>query len=79
MARTDGGWKVECVVSLLKMTEVGSALSHGAVVSREYCLPTIVNVKNAIKIINDGDYLLVDAGKGLVNIISEEEFKKKVA
>lgn len=58
------------------ITEVGSALSHGAVVAREYSLPTIVDVKGATSIIHDGDYLYVDAKKGNISILDENEYIK---
>ena len=76
---TDIGWSPYYSVIGALVTEVGSALSHGAVVAREYCLPTIVNVKNATKLIKDGDYLCVDASAGAIHIISEEEFEKRIA
>jgi pyruvate,water dikinase len=56
------------------VTEVGSSLSHGAVVAREYGLPLIANVTNATLVIQDGDYVSVDANKGEVLILSEEEY-----
>lgn len=69
-AFTDIGWSPYYSLVGALITEVGSALSHGAVVAREYCLPTVVNVKNATKIIKDGDRLLVNATAGTVSIIS---------
>ena len=76
---TDIGWSPYYSVIGALVTEVGSTLSHGAVVAREYCLPTIVNVKNATKLIHNGDYLCVDASAGVVNIISKEEYEKRTA
>jgi phosphohistidine swiveling domain-containing protein len=37
-------------------------------VAREYGLPTIVNVKGATKLLKDGDYIIMDAGKGTISI-----------
>lgn len=51
------------------VTEVGSALSHGAVVAREYSLPLLVDVKGATSAINTGDTLLLDADRGVVKIL----------
>lgn len=73
---TDIGWSPYYSVIGALVTEVGSTLSHGAVVAREYCLPTIVNVKNATKLIKDGDCLCVDASAGIVHVLSEEEYEK---
>ena len=74
---TDIGWSPYYSVVGALVTEVGSTLSHGAVVAREYCLPTIVNVKNATKLIKTGDCLCVDAGAGLVHVLTEEEYEKQ--
>ena len=76
---TDIGWSPYYSIIGALVTEVGSALSHGAVVAREYCLPTIVNVKNATKLIHDADPLCVDASAGAIYLISEEEFEKRNA
>ena len=46
--------------------ETGGYLSHGAVVAREFGLPAVVNVHDAMVIIRDGDRLRVDGDKGLV-------------
>lgn len=70
---TDIGWSPYYSLVGALVTEVGSALSHGAVVAREYCLPTVVNVKNATKLVKTGDYLYVDAYSGVVRVVSEKE------
>ena len=75
---TDIGWSPYYSLAGALITEVGSALSHGAVVAREYSLPTVVNVKNATKYIKDGDYLYVDGAKGEVLILDEKEYKERV-
>jgi len=36
------------------VTEVGGLMTHGAVIAREYGLPTVVGVENATKLIKDG-------------------------
>lgn len=72
---TDIGWSpYYCLISGL-VTEVGSALSHGAVVAREYGLPLIANVTNATLVVQTGDYVSIDANKGELLILSEEEYK----
>jgi len=76
---TDIGWSPYYSLVRALITEVGSTLSHGAVVAREYCLPTVVNAKNATRLIKTGDYLCVDASHGNIHIISEEEFLAKTS
>jgi pyruvate,water dikinase len=48
------------------VVEMGGTLSHGAIIAREYGLPTVVNVPSATKFLKDGDRIAVDAGRGLI-------------
>ena len=65
---TDIGWTPYYSVVNGLITEIGSSLSHGAVVAREYGLPTIVNVKGATQLLKNGDHITMDAGKGTIII-----------
>ena len=66
---TDIGWSpYYCMLGGL-VTEVGSALSHGAVVAREYALPLVANVTFATELIKTGDVISVDGDTGCVAII----------
>jgi pyruvate,water dikinase len=65
---TDIGWTPYYSMVKGLVTEIGSSLSHGAVVAREYGLPTIVNVKGATKLLKDGDYIVMDASKGRITL-----------
>ncbi|MCR5506144.1 MAG: hypothetical protein K6F07_04030 [Bacilli bacterium] len=67
---TDIGWTPYYSNANGLITEIGSSLSHGAVVAREYGLPTIVNVANATKRLKNGDHIKMDATKGIVTIIN---------
>lgn len=66
---TDIGWSPYYSLVGGLVTEIGSALSHGAVVAREYNLPTIVNAKNATRLIKDGDIVTINGDDGIVKII----------
>ncbi len=66
---TDIGWSPYYSIVSGLVTEIGSSLSHGAVVAREYGLPTVVNVKGATKFLKNGDRIKMDAGKGTITII----------
>jgi len=46
--------------------EMGSMLSHGAIVAREYGVPAVVNVENATRRLTDGAEVTVDGGRGVV-------------
>ena len=65
---TDIGWTPYYSIVNGLITEIGSSLSHGAVVAREYDLPAIVNVKGATKVLKNGDRIKMDASKGVIRI-----------
>ncbi len=65
---TDIGWTPYYSIVNGLVTEIGSALSHGAVVAREYNLPTIVNVKGATQVLKNGDHITMDAAKGTIAV-----------
>ena len=66
---TDIGWSpYYCMLGGL-VTEVGSALSHGAVVAREYALPLVSNIPFATQVIKTGDLISIDGYTGEVAII----------
>ncbi|NQU99300.1 MAG: hypothetical protein HQ538_01055 [Parcubacteria group bacterium] len=48
------------------ITEIGGILSHAAIVARELKKPCLVGVKNATKILRDGDIVEVNANKGII-------------
>ncbi|MCR5079310.1 MAG: hypothetical protein K6B65_05290 [Bacilli bacterium] len=64
---TDIGWTPYYSTVKGLITEIGSSLSHGAVVAREYGLPTIVNVAGATKRLQDGDRIKMDATRGIIS------------
>ena len=66
---TDIGWTPYYSIVNGLITEIGSSLSHGAVVAREYGLPSIVNVKGATKVLKNRDYIKMNATKGTIMII----------
>jgi len=65
---TDIGWTPYYSVVKGLITEIGSSLSHGAVVAREYGLPTLVNVKGATKRLKNGDHIMMDASRGTITV-----------
>ena len=48
------------------VAESGSALSHSAIVAREYGIPCVVGTNNATSLIKDGMSITVDGSKGTV-------------
>jgi phosphohistidine swiveling domain-containing protein len=51
------------------ITDQGGITSHAAIISRELKIPAIVGVKNATKILKDGDLVEVDANNGIIKRI----------
>jgi phosphohistidine swiveling domain-containing protein len=48
------------------IVELGGSLSHGAIIAREYGLPTITNVSCAMSFFSEGEHVTLDAGEGVV-------------
>ncbi|MBU1031256.1 MAG: PEP/pyruvate-binding domain-containing protein [Nanoarchaeota archaeon] len=55
------------------VTNQGGQLSHAAIISREMNIPCIVATNNATQIFKDGDYVEVDADKGIVRKIKNDD------
>ena len=48
------------------VVEMGGTLSHGAIIAREYGLPTITNVRRVMAQLSEGEIIIVDARQGIV-------------
>lgn len=73
---TDVGWSPYFTLISGLVTEIGSPLSHGAVVAREYGIPAVVSVKGARQMLKTGDIITLNGDKGSIekcsaNIISD--------
>lgn len=53
------------------ITDEGGITCHAAIVSRELKIPCVVGTKIATKVLKDGDFVEVDADKGIVKIIKK--------
>ncbi|MBM4002561.1 MAG: hypothetical protein FJ295_04625 [Planctomycetes bacterium] len=64
--QTDPGWAP--VFFLIKglVMERGGMLSHGAILAREYGIPTVVGVHDATRRIGQGEMIQVDGDRGVV-------------
>jgi pyruvate,water dikinase len=67
---TDIGWTPYFSLIAGLVTEIGSPLSHGAVVAREYGVPAVVSAKGARQLIKTGDLVVLDGEKGIVELVS---------
>jgi len=66
---TDIGWTPFYSVIGGLITEIGSPLSHGAVVAREYGLPAVVSMKGAMTSLKTGMRIRLNATRGEVTIL----------
>ncbi|MBJ95129.1 MAG: hypothetical protein CMP23_11745 [Rickettsiales bacterium] len=64
----DPGWTPLFLTAGALVFELGSVLSHGAVVAREYKLPAVVNVQGACSLLQDGMEVTVDGDRGTVTL-----------
>jgi pyruvate,water dikinase len=66
--QTDPGWgPVFFLISGL-VIERGGMLSHGAIIAREFGIPCVVGVRDAMNRIDDGSTIVVDADVGRVHV-----------
>lgn len=63
---TDPGWVFLMISSRGIVVEKGSVLSHTAIIGRELGIPTIVGVKDATRLIRDGDSISINGNIGEV-------------
>ncbi len=67
---TDIGWTPYFSMIAGLITDLGSAVSHGAVIAREYGLPCVVNSRVGTRVINTGDRVRMDGDTGIVEVLS---------
>lgn len=51
------------------VTDEGGVISHAAIVSREFGIPSVIGTKVATSVLKDGDFVEVDANRGVVRIL----------
>jgi pyruvate,water dikinase len=68
---TDPSWSAVFVSVKGVVMEVGGVMTHGAVVAREYGLPSVVGVQDATKLIRDGQLIRVNGTEGYVELLSD--------
>jgi pyruvate,water dikinase len=68
--QTDPGWgPIFPLISGL-VIERGGMLSHGAIIAREFGIPSVVGVKDATRLIAHGGSVTVDGDRGLVHVLA---------
>jgi phosphohistidine swiveling domain-containing protein len=77
---TDVGWTPYFAIIAGLVTDVGSAVSHGAVVAREYGLPAVLNTRDGTRRLKTGDRVRLDGDRGVVDRLeTETRFERALA
>lgn len=66
---TDAGWSPILARAGGLISEVGGRLSHGAIIAREYQIPAVMDVTDAVKIFQNGQRVRIDGQSGTVEIL----------
>jgi pyruvate,water dikinase len=66
---TDPSWTPLFVPAAGIVVDVGAALSHAIIVSRELGIPCVVSATDATKRIPDGAMVRVDGDNGVVTVL----------
>jgi phosphohistidine swiveling domain-containing protein len=66
---TDPGWTPLFINAAGLVMEVGGLMTHGSVIAREYGIPAVVAVPNAITQIKSGQRLRVNGDNGYVEFL----------
>ncbi|MGQ0631012.1 MAG: PEP-utilizing enzyme [Sporichthyaceae bacterium] len=66
---TDPSWSSIMFISAALVVDIGSMLSHAAVVARELGLPAVVNTRTGTRDLRDGDRVRVDGAAGTVTVL----------
>ncbi len=66
---TDVGWTPYFAIIGGLVTDVGSAVSHGAVVAREYGLPAVLNTGHGTRVLQTGQRVRLDGDRGRVEVL----------
>jgi len=66
---TDIGWTPYFSLIGGLVTDLGSSVSHGAVIAREYGLPCVVNARQATRFLQTGDRVRLDGDVGTVTLL----------
>ena len=70
---TDPGWTTLFINAAGLVMEVGGMMTHGSVIAREYGIPAVVCVPEALSRIRTGDRVRVDGDRGIVELLDGGE------
>ncbi|MEB3214210.1 MAG: glycerol-3-phosphate acyltransferase [Leptolyngbyaceae bacterium] len=65
----DSGWAPLLAQAGGLIAEVGGRLSHGAIIAREYGIPAIMDVQNAIALLREGQTVIMNGETGIITLV----------
>jgi phosphoenolpyruvate synthase/pyruvate phosphate dikinase len=68
--QTDPGWAMVFPIIGGLIVERGGALSHGAIVAREFGIPAVIGIEGITKQLNDNDEVILDGDLGKIQVLS---------
>ncbi|NOX87894.1 MAG: hypothetical protein GXO77_02630 [Calditrichaeota bacterium] len=69
---TNPGWTPLMALAGGIITEIGGALSHGAIIAREFGIPMVAAVKDATGRLKDGQSIRINGQSGTIEILEKE-------
>ncbi len=70
--RTDPGWVPLFPSAVAVVVERGSVLSHSAIVAREFGIPCVVGIRDALAKLRDGQLIEVDGSAGTLTLLGDD-------
>jgi phosphoenolpyruvate synthase/pyruvate phosphate dikinase len=67
--QTDPGWAMVFPIIGGLIVERGGALSHGAIVAREFGIPAVIGIEGITSHLKDGDEVILDGDLGKIQIL----------
>jgi phosphohistidine swiveling domain-containing protein len=68
---TTPAWTPLFAMAAAVVTDIGGPLSHGSIVAREYGIPAVMGTGVATRRIRSGQTIVVDGGRGVVEILQK--------
>jgi phosphohistidine swiveling domain-containing protein len=70
---TDAAWTPLFARASGVIVELGGMLSHSGIVAREYGIPCVANVRDATRVLRDGDRVHLDGTSGIVRTVAKAD------
>ena len=70
---TDPAWTPLFARASGVIVELGGMLSHSGIVAREYGIPCVANVRDATRVLRDGDRVHLDGTSGIVRTVARAD------